>query len=135
MKIVATSNYAQDNFSEYIIAENLNSYYGKLICDLLQSSVRDGESAWPVLKEDDYIPFVWEPWYIIYIIKVDLMYMWEDAIHNMPFVEVDIDAIIEEECKDLEFKWWYELAKERYGKTNTKKKRYGSIYRAMRMKK
>jgi len=61
MKIVATSNYAQDNFSEYIIAENLNSYYGKLICDFMQSQVRDGDSAWPVLKEDDYVLFVWEP--------------------------------------------------------------------------
>jgi len=62
MKIVATSNYNLDDYCEYIIAEGLNSYYGKLICDFLQSQVRDGDSAWPVLKEDDYVPFVWEPW-------------------------------------------------------------------------
>jgi len=61
MKIVATSNYNLDDYSEYIIAENVNSYYGKLICDFLQSQVTDGDSAWPVLKEDDYVPFVWEP--------------------------------------------------------------------------
>jgi len=62
MKIVATSNYAQDNFSEYVIAENLNSYYGKLICDFLQDKVQDGDDVWPTLVEDDYVPFVWEPW-------------------------------------------------------------------------
>jgi len=61
MKIVATSNYNLDDYSEYVIAENVNSYYGKLICDFLQSQVRDGDSAWPVLKEDDYELFVWEP--------------------------------------------------------------------------
>jgi len=38
MKIIATSNYNLDDYSEYIIAENLNSYYGKLICDFLQKS-------------------------------------------------------------------------------------------------
>jgi len=61
MKIVATSNYALDDYSEYVIAEGLNSYYGKLICDFLQSKVTEEDSVWPVLKEDDYVPFVWEP--------------------------------------------------------------------------
>ena len=61
MKIVATSNYNLDDFSEYIIAENLNNYYGKLICDFLQDKVHGNDDVWPVLKEDDYVPFVWEP--------------------------------------------------------------------------
>jgi len=61
MKIIATSNYDLDDFSEYIIAEGLNNYYGKLICDFLQSKVKDGDDVWPVLKEDDYKLFVWEP--------------------------------------------------------------------------
>jgi len=61
MKIVAKSNYNLDDYCEYIIAEGLNSYYGKLICDFLQDRVKEGDSAWPVLKEDDYVPFVWEP--------------------------------------------------------------------------
>ena len=61
MKIVATSSYDYDDFSEYVIAEGLNSYYGKLICDLLQDRFREGDDVWPVLKEDDYVPFVWEP--------------------------------------------------------------------------
>lgn len=41
----------------------------------------------------------------------------------MPFVNVDIDAIIEEKCKDPEFKREYELARERFGKNNTSKKK------------
>jgi len=61
MKIVAKSNYDLDNFSEYVIAEGLNSYYGKLICDFLQDKVREGDSVWSILVEDDYVPFVWEP--------------------------------------------------------------------------
>ena len=61
MKIVAKSNYDLDDFSEYVIAEGLNDYYGKLICKLLQDKVRDGDNVWPVLKEDNYVPFVWEP--------------------------------------------------------------------------
>ena len=61
MKIVATSNYNLDDYSEYVIAEGLNNYYGKLICDFLQSQVHETDSAWSVLKEDDYVLFVWEP--------------------------------------------------------------------------
>lgn len=61
MKIVATSNYNLDDFNEYVIAEGLNNYYGKLICDFLQSKVTEYDDIWPVLKEDDYVPFVWEP--------------------------------------------------------------------------
>jgi len=54
---------------------------------------------------------------------------------NGYFVDVDIDAIIEEKCKDPEFKREYEIARQRYGKTNTSKKRYRSIDRAREMKK
>jgi len=45
----------------------------------------------------------------------------------MCFVEVDIDAIIEEQCKDAEFKREYEKVKERYSGKNTGKKRYRAI--------
>lgn len=61
MKIVAKSNYDLDDFSEYIIAEGLNNYYGKLICEFLQSKVTEYDNVWPELVEDDYVPFVWEP--------------------------------------------------------------------------
>lgn len=61
MKIVAKSNYDLDDWSEYIIAEGLNSYYGKLICEFLQSKVTNDDSAWPVLVEDDYELYIWEP--------------------------------------------------------------------------
>lgn len=61
MKIVAKSNFNLDNFSEYVIAENLKAYYGKLIVEFLQSKVTDNCSVWPVLVDDNYVPFVWEP--------------------------------------------------------------------------
>jgi len=47
----------------------------------------------------------------------------------MPFVEVDIDAIIEEKCKDPKFKREYEKVMERYSSKNTGKKRYRAIDR------
>jgi len=53
----------------------------------------------------------------------------------MPFVEVDIDAIIKEKCKDPEFKKAYEIAHERYNKPNTSKKRYKAIDRVRMVKK
>jgi len=51
------------------------------------------------------------------------------------FVEVDIDKIIEGQCKEPKFKRGYEKVKERHGKTNSKKKRYNSMDRARKMKK
>jgi len=54
---------------------------------------------------------------------------------HIPFVEVDIDAIIEEKCKDPEFKREFEKVKERYGKKNIGKKRYKAIDRVRMMKK
>ena len=53
----------------------------------------------------------------------------------MCFVEIDIDAIIKEECKDPEFKREYEKVKERYSKKNIDKKRYRAIDRVRMMKK
>ena len=53
----------------------------------------------------------------------------------MPFVEVDIDAIIKEECKDPEFKREFEKVEEKYNKPNTSKKRYKAMDRAIRIRK
>ncbi len=60
MKIVATSNFNLDNYCEYIICDNVNSYWGKLIEEFLQSKVTERDSCWPVLKPDDYVPSIWE---------------------------------------------------------------------------
>jgi len=54
---------------------------------------------------------------------------------NGYFVEVDIDVIIKEKCKDPEFAKCFEKANERYSKNNTGKKRYKSMDRARMMKK
>jgi len=61
MKIVATSNFNLDDYSEYVICDNVNEYWGKKIEKLLVADMTDRDSAFPVLKEDDYVPFVWEP--------------------------------------------------------------------------
>jgi len=61
MKIVATSNYSLDNYSEWVIASNLNEYMGKYIVELMIKDMHEGEDMFPVLKPDDYVPFVWEP--------------------------------------------------------------------------
>jgi len=53
----------------------------------------------------------------------------------MPFVEVDIDAVIEEKCKDPKFKREYEIVMERYNGKNVSKKRYRAIDRVRMMKK
>jgi len=53
----------------------------------------------------------------------------------MPFVEVDIDAIIKEKCKDPEFAKGFEKVQERYSKNNTGKKRYRNMDRVREMKK
>lgn len=61
MKIVAKSNFNLDNFSEYIIAENVKEGWGKLIVKLLHKNMSEWDSTIAYLEEDDYIPFVWEP--------------------------------------------------------------------------
>jgi hypothetical protein len=61
MKIVAKSNFCLDNFSEYIIAENVNSYYGKLIVKLLRDNMGDNDNTYASLEEDNYVPIIWEP--------------------------------------------------------------------------
>jgi len=53
----------------------------------------------------------------------------------MCFVEVDIDAIIKEKCKDSEFKREYEKVKEKYGSKNIGKKRYRAIDKVRMMRK
>ena len=53
----------------------------------------------------------------------------------MCFVEIDIDAIIEEQCKNPEFKREYEKVMERYDKKNIGKKRYRAIDKVRMMKK
>jgi len=61
MKIIATSNFDRDDYSEYVICDSVDEYWGKKIEKFLQSQMRNDSSTWPVLKPDDYIPFVWEP--------------------------------------------------------------------------
>lgn len=61
MKIVAKSNFDDETFCEYIIAENVSVFYGELIERLLINDMRENDNSIATLVEDDYVPFVWEP--------------------------------------------------------------------------
>jgi len=61
MKIIAKSNFDLETFSEYIIADNLNQYYGKLIEKFLQDKVKEDDAVYPILVKDDYEIYEWQP--------------------------------------------------------------------------
>lgn len=61
MKIIAKSNYDDEMFNEYIIAEGLNQYYGKLIYEFLFNCTTEHDSSIPQLVEDEYVLYEFEP--------------------------------------------------------------------------
>jgi hypothetical protein len=61
MKIIGVSNFGLDNVSDILIASNLNSYYGKLIIDLLEINADERDTYYPKLVEDDYELYEWQP--------------------------------------------------------------------------
>ena len=62
MKIITKSNYDDERLSEYVVAEGLNQYYGKLIYDFLLNSTDKRDSSIFELVEDNYILYEFEPW-------------------------------------------------------------------------
>jgi len=61
MKIITKSNYDDERLSEYVVAEGLNQYYGKLIYDFLLNSTDKRDSSIFELVEDNYILYEFEP--------------------------------------------------------------------------
>ena len=51
MKIIGKDNYNRENVSDYLVAENVNWYYGKKIVELLNRNV---SSTFYEAVEDDY---------------------------------------------------------------------------------
>ena len=51
MKIIAKDNYDRETISDYLVAENLNDYYGKMITNLLNRTASD---TFYEAVEDDY---------------------------------------------------------------------------------
>lgn len=61
MKIIATSNYDLESVDDFLIAENVNIYYGTIIVELLQNRTREDDKYWPILVKDNYELHKWEP--------------------------------------------------------------------------
>ena len=52
MKLIGRDNFCRDTVSDFLIAENVNEYYGKLIMKTLNT---DYSNTYIVLVEDDYV--------------------------------------------------------------------------------
>lgn len=60
MKIIAVDNYARENVSDTLVAENVNSYYAPVIAKYLNDDPRHEDSFYKAV-EDDYTLYTWEP--------------------------------------------------------------------------
>lgn len=60
-KIIGKSNFDLENVSDYLIADNLNGYYGKKIVKFLQDITTEYDDYYPVLVDQDNELYVWEP--------------------------------------------------------------------------
>lgn len=63
MKIIATSNFDLESVSEYVVASGIQS---KQMAITMAKALNDkfgGEDAtyWYVVKEDDYVPYKYDP--------------------------------------------------------------------------
>ncbi|RXZ78039.1 hypothetical protein EBB07_28700 [Paenibacillaceae bacterium] len=55
MKIIKTDNYDRDSVADILIAENINTYYGEKMVDLLNDKFSgEGSSDFYKLVEDNY---------------------------------------------------------------------------------
>ena len=54
MKIIRTDNFSRDYEPDSLIAENVNSYYGKIIVELLNTKETDNSENYFMLVEDNY---------------------------------------------------------------------------------
>lgn len=61
MKLIWASNFGLETISDILIASNLNEYYGKIFVEYLKDQTHPNSTYWPVLVEDDYELYVWEP--------------------------------------------------------------------------
>lgn len=58
MKIITKDNFCRDLYTEQVVAENVNIYYGELLVKLYNDKYWDGNSeSYLGLVEDDYIPY------------------------------------------------------------------------------
>lgn len=60
-KIIGMSNFCLDYVDDFLIADNLNEYYGKMIEKFLQDNMHEHDTYYPRLVEQDYELYKWEP--------------------------------------------------------------------------
>lgn len=61
MKVINTDNFDRENKSDYLICENVNSFYAPLIAKLLNAKLSGVDSPnFYKAVEDDYKLFVYE---------------------------------------------------------------------------
>lgn len=62
MKIVWTDNFARDNVSERLVAENIkHKSEAEAMLKGLQDTCTELGSSWYKLEQDDYVLYKWEP--------------------------------------------------------------------------
>lgn len=61
MKIIGISNHNLENVSDIIIAENIHNAYGKIIIDFLEDKTTNNSKYYPVLVEDGYQLYEFDP--------------------------------------------------------------------------
>ena len=60
MKIIMKSNFDLETVDDFIIAENVNKYYGQKIIKLMRDAAREDDKYYPMLVEDDYELYEWQ---------------------------------------------------------------------------
>ena len=61
MKIIGKSNYDLETVSDIVIAENIREGWGKLIIAAMREFMSESETYYPLLVEDNYELYKWEP--------------------------------------------------------------------------
>ena len=61
MKIIGKSNYDLDTVDDIIIAENIGKGWGELIIAAMREFMSESEKYYPLLVEDNYELYKWEP--------------------------------------------------------------------------
>lgn len=62
MKIIQVDNFNRETISDFLVAENVSEYYGKIIIEFLNKKFSgDYELSYYRLIPDDYKLYEWKP--------------------------------------------------------------------------
>ena len=60
MKIIKVDNFDRETVSDFLVAENVNMFWGALIVELINTGHRNSPDYFR-LVENDHVLHVWEP--------------------------------------------------------------------------